>query len=113
MDVVGFFRALCMDGCYPLVHRLTHGHAYRESKSHASHKINDANVRVDMLGPMNYLWPEGRNPRVGTLRGHLAKRGLLGASEWPTFFPRSFENGHTSPRLLKSLSRGLETFPGL
>ena len=36
----------------------------------------------------------------------------LGASEWPTFFPRSFENGHTSPRPLKSLPRGPESLSG-
>ena len=54
--------------------------------------------------------------RVGTrglepLRGHPGKRGLLG-SEWPTFFPRSFKNGHTSPRPLKSLPRGPESLSG-
>ena len=43
---------------------------------------------------------------------HPGKRGLLGASEWPTFFPRSFENGHTSPRPLKSLPRGPESLSG-
>ena len=52
--------------------------------------------------------------RVGTRRleppqGASGKRGLLGASEWPTFFPRSSENGHTSPRSLKSLPRGPES----
>ena len=55
--------------------------------------------------------------RVGTgglepSQGHPGKRGLLGASEWPTFFPRSFENGHTSPRPLKSLPRGPESLSG-
>ena len=34
--------------------------------------------------------------------GHLGKRDLLEASEWPTFFSRSVENGHPSPRPLKS-----------
>ena len=52
--------------------------------------------------------PEGWNP----LRGHPGKRGLLGASEWPTFFPRSHENGHTSPSPLKSLPRGPESLSG-
>ena len=51
---------------------------------------------------------QGRNP----LKEHPGKRGLLGASEWPAFFPRSFENGHTSPRPLKSLPRGPESLSG-
>ena len=56
-----------------------------------------------------YLWPEGRNPRVGNpFRGHPGQRDLLGASEWPTFFSRSVENERTSPRPLKSLSEASE-----
>ena len=43
------------------------------------------------------------------LRGHPGKRGLLEASEWPTLFSRSVENGHPSPRPLKSLPRGPES----
>ena len=56
-------------------------------------------------------------PRVGTrglepLRGHPGKRGLLEASEWRTLFSRSVENGHPSPRPLKSLPRGPESLSG-
>ena len=44
------------------------------------------------------LGARGSNP----LRGHPGKRDLLRASELPTFFFRSVENEHTSPRPLKS-----------
>ena len=40
------------------------------------------------------------------------KRGLLEASEWPTLFSRSVENGHPSPRPLKSVPRGPESLSG-
>ena len=38
-------------------------------------------------------------------REYLGKRELLGASEWPTLFSRSVENGQTSPR---PLGRGFQ-----
>ena len=48
------------------------------------------------------LWPEGRNP-LG---------GILEASEWPTLFSRSVENGHPSPRLLKGRPKAAESLSG-
>ena len=60
-----------------------------------------------------YLWPEGtRNPRVGTPSRGIRENGASGASEWPTFLPRSFEIGHTCPRPLESLPGGPESLSG-
>ena len=45
-------------------------------------------------------------------QGAPGKMGPLGASEQPTLFSHSFADGHTSPRPLKSLSRGPESLSG-
>ena len=69
----------------------------------------------------NFSTPGDPGVRVRNVRGKSGPKSLClccfffpdsGASKWPTFFPRSFENGHTSPRPLKSLPRGPESLSG-
>ena len=73
--------------------------------------------RQSLLGKISLR--DNCGPRVGA-RGLEPRQGasgnmgpLRGASEWPTLFSRSVDNGRPSPRPLKSCPGPLRAFPGL